>query len=476
MMRASLTLIMLMAICPKLPAEEGVVPVEAQVSPSNAALRSPCEVGSYRMADGTLLDIGPGAPGQLRWRRLDGRTGALTPQGNGRWSSTRGWTDRPDGHHVTISDCNRGAIRFDDVEGQRQPLVQVDTRFQGSGVVLAGRLTLPPGPAPVPIVVLIHGAERSPALENYALQRQFASAGIGVFAYDKRGTGASNGRYSQNYLTLATDAILAMREARRLAGVRAGRVGYQGSSQGGWVAPLAARIEPVDFVVVSFGLAVSPLDEDREAIDFDMERAGFGRDVKAKAMKVADATAAIVESNFTEGYEQLEAVKREYGHEPWFKLVRGNFTAHLLAASPESLRKDGPSLLEGIPAQYDPMPVLSNLEVPQLWVLGGEDRDAPPGETIRRLDALRNAGRPIATAVFADADHGMYEFETLPDGERVSTRQPEGYFALMRDFMKGKLQASGYGRAEVSTCPSWSPGENGQDHPCVRERCARSAG
>src|SRR5216684_1957088 len=85
-----------------------VIPVDAQVSPSGQAPPSPCEVGSYLMADGTSLDIGPGAPGQLRWRRLDGRTGALIPQGNGRWTSTLGWTDRSDGHQVTISDCTRG--------------------------------------------------------------------------------------------------------------------------------------------------------------------------------------------------------------------------------------------------------------------------------------------------------------------------------------------------------------------------------
>ena len=81
------------------------------------------------------------------------------------------------------------------------------------------------------------------------------AACIGAFVYDKRGSGGSSGRYTQKFLTLANDAIAALTEARRLAG-----------SQGGWVAPLAAKIEPVDFVVVSFGLAVSPLDEDRAAI------------------------------------------------------------------------------------------------------------------------------------------------------------------------------------------------------------------
>ena len=399
---------------------------------------APCEIGSYRMADGASLDIGPAAEGKLRWRRTDGRTGLLTAQGKGRWTSTLGWTDRPDGHTVTIADCKRGDIRFDDVKGQRVPLVQIDTRFKGSGIELAGRLTLPPGDARVPIVILIHGSEHSSALEDYSLQRQFASSDIGVFAYDKRGTGASGGRYTQNYLLLATDAVLAAREARRLAGNRAGRVGYQGGSQGGWVAPLAAHIEPVDFVIVSFGLAVSPMEEDREAIEFDLQRARLGPEIRAKAMEIADATAAIVLSNFTEGYEQLEAVKRKYGAEPWFKFIRGNITWYLLASAPENIRVQGPALLEGVPAQYDPLPVLENLKTPQLWILGGQDRDAPAAETLRRLNSLRQAGRPLSVTVFPDADHGMYEFETLPDGERVSTRQPEEYFSLMADFIKAK--------------------------------------
>ena len=395
-----------------------------------------CHTGSYRMADGSVLDIGPGASGALRWRRPDGRTGALVRQDDDRWTSTLGWTDRPDGHRLAVTDCDRGEIRFDEMEGQRQPLVQMDTRFQGSGVMLNGRLTLPPGDARVPIVVLIHGAEHSSAVETYSLQRELASQGIGVFAYDKRGTGRSEGRYTQDYLTLATDAIHAMREARRLAGKRSGRIGYQGGSQGGWVAPLAAKILPADFVIVSFGLAVSPVEEDREAIAFDMTRAGFGADVQRKADEVANATAAIIDSNFTEGFDRLDALKAKYGKEPWFGFVRGNFTSYLLSTPEAAARRDFPALLAGVPAHYDPMPVLSNLDVPQLWILGGQDRDAPPFETLRRLDELKRAGRPITTAVFPQADHGMYEFETDKAGERVSTRQPQGYLQMMVDYIK----------------------------------------
>lgn len=414
----------------------GTMSAATAATPDDRTARA-CEIGSYRMADGRALDIAAGEPGQLRWRGTDGLTGALTRSGPNRWTSTYGWTERADGHTVEILDCGRGGLRFDGIAGTREALIERDTRFRSNGVELAGRLTLPPGRARVPIVVLIHGAEHSSALDDYTLQRQFASAGIGVFAYDKRGTGASGGRYTQNYLLLATDAVQAVREARRLGGERSGRVGYQGGSQGGWVAPLAARIEPVDFVIVSFGLAVSPCEEDREAIESDLARAGFGPAAVAQAWEIADATAAIVESDFREGFERLDEVKRKYRDEPWFGSVRGNYSGFMLTASADTLRTQAHAMVAGIEVRYDPMPVLANLAVPQLWLLGGQDRDAPPGETLRRLAALKRAGRPVDYVVFPNADHGMYEFETQSDGTRVSTRQPPDYFERMRDFILG---------------------------------------
>jgi hypothetical protein len=406
-----------------------------------------CHVGAYRLANGSVVDVGPSEGAHLRWRREDGTTGLLTSHADGTWTSTLGWTDKPDGIKVAFSDCAEGRIAFGGVRGQRIAFDVTNTRFQGAGVTLAGRLVLPKGNARVPIVVLIHGSEHDSALDFYSLQRMFPAAGIGVFVYDKRGTGASGGQYTQGYLLLADDAIAAVNEAKRLAGSRAGRIGYQGGSQGGWVAPLAARISPVDFVIVGFGLAVSPLDEDREAIAYDMQRQGYGADVMAKAMQIADASAGILLSNFRSGYDKLDALKKRYGNEPWFKHVHGDITWALLAWPAEELKQKGPVLFAGAPLQYDPMPVLRNLDTPQLWILGGEDADAPSAETIKRLRGLQQSGRPIALAVYPHAEHGMYEFETKPDGTRVDTRNPDGYFAMMRDFiLSGKVQGK-YGDA-----------------------------
>lgn len=405
--------------------------------------------GTYRLSDGRDIDIAVSDASHLRWRMKDGTTGKLSRGTNQVWTSTLGWTARDDGHRVWFGKCGSGRIEFDNVAGKRLQFDVVETRFQVSGASLAGRLVLPQGTGPVPIVVLVHGAEHDSARDFYALQRLFPSEGIGAFVYDKRGTGVSSGRYTQDFLTLANDAIAALHEARRLAGDRAGAMGYQAGSQGGWVAPLAARIEPVDFVIVGFGMAVPPLEEDRSAIALDMTRHGFGPEVMPKAMEVADATAEVIVSNFREGYDKVAAVKQRYGNEPWFKFVHGNISFLILEKSEAELREVGPTLFPGAPVHYDPMPVLRNLATRQLWVLGQEDIDAPSEETARRLQGLGQAGAPISVAVFPHAEHGIYEFETAPDGTRVSTRQPDGYFAMMRDFIQGDLKGD-YGSASLT--------------------------
>ena len=422
-------------------------PPFVMASPSGRA--SECPVGIYQLGDGSKLDVGTSDSDHLRWRKEDGTTGLLTRDAEGGWTSTLGWTERPDGKRVSFN-CDEETVDFAGVSGEQIPLEVTNSVFEGNGARLAGRLVMPKGAARVPIVVLVHGSEHSSALDSYSLQRQFPAEGIGTFVYDKRGTGKSGGSYTQDFQLLAKDAIAAMNEAKRLAGARAGRIGYQGGSEGGWVAPLAANIAPVDFVIVGFGLAVSPLDEDREAIAFDLTSRGYGPEVVAQAMHIADAVSAIIVSNFRSGYEQLAGVQAKYGKEPWFKYVHGDIAFYLLQTPEAELRKQGPVLLAGVSPNYDPMPVLRSLGTPQLWILAADDHDAPSAETKRRLLGLQGKGKPITAAVFPHTEHGIYEYETTADGERVDTRNPEGYLAMMRDFiLQGRLDAGRYGTSTI---------------------------
>jgi pimeloyl-ACP methyl ester carboxylesterase len=273
---------------------------------------------------------------------------------------------------------------------------------------------------------------------------------VGTFVYDKRGTGGSGGKYTQDFEVLADDAVAAMREARRIAGPRAGRIGYQGGSQAGWVAPLAATRAPVDFVIVSFGLAVSVIDEDQQQVALEMRLKGHNAEEIAKALEVADAAEAVIESGFTKGFEHFDAVRAKYSGESWYKDVHGNYTYLLLPYSEAELREKGKAYVFGTPFRYDPMPTLRAVSAPQLWILGEDDLEAPSAETGGRIKSLIEEGRPITLALYPGAEHGMTEYETKPDSERVSTRYSAGYFAMMRDFARtGRLQGS-YGSSVIT--------------------------
>src|SRR5262245_16148277 len=272
LLRFSITVYIFLLVAPAVHAAEGA---------------PDCHIGSYRLQNGGFIDIAPSDNESLRWRSFDGTTGLLRKSTKGDWTSTYGWTDRPDGKSVSFSDCRAGQIDFDGTPGRRITFGVVDTKFQSHDVTLAGRLVMPEGEGKVPIVILLHGAEHDSALTSYSLQRMLPAQGLGAFVYDKRGTGSSGGTYSQDFNLLADDAVAAMREARRLAGALAGRVGYQAGSQGGWVAPIAANRAPVDFVIVCFGLAVSVIDEDQQEVEMEMRDKGYSREVISQALEVA---------------------------------------------------------------------------------------------------------------------------------------------------------------------------------------------
>ena len=416
---------------------------------ATAATNPPCAVGLYALDDGSTLDIAPSADDQLRWRRHDGTSGAFAVSGAQAGTSTLGWTKRPDGHQLAW-DCAGGTIRFDDRAGRRVPLVARDVRFRSDGVELAGRLVLPPGNARVPVVVLLHGSEHDSALAFDSLQRRFPGEGIGAFVYDKRGTGASGGQYTQDFEQLARDAVSALATARRLGGARVGRIGLQGPSQGGWVAPIAATKAHVDFVTVVFGLAVSVIEEDREAVAKNMADHHHSAEDTAKAMALVDAADALALTPTQQVYDRFAAVRDPWRGEPWFKDVRGDFAWIFMPLKREEVPTLAKQMDWHTPWLYDPLATIARVEPPQLWALAEDDLDAPSAETARRLAQLRLAGHPIATASWPHTEHGIFEYETGADGERSSLRQPEGYLALLADFARGTPLKANYGDAVLA--------------------------
>ena len=417
-----------------------------------AADAQDCHVGSYRLADGSVVDVAPSDGNTLRWRSWSGETGQLHPQKDGSWTSTYGWTSRPDGRAISFSACAKGEISFGKLSGRRIAFDVSNTTFAGDGgVKLQGRLVMPQGTGKVPVVVLVHGSEHDSALEFYELQRMFPAKGIGAFVYDKRGTGSSGGIYTQDFGVLANDAVAAMREARRLAGARAGRVGYQGGSEGGWVVPLAANRAPVDFAIISFGLAVTVLDEDQESVALDMYFHHHSAADTKKALKLAAAGERVIETGGKQGYDAFDALRRKYKSEPWYKDVHGDFVWFVMPVEGKAKIDELAKQFDfHTPFRYEPMPTLRASTTPQLWVLGSDDLEAPSGETSARIRSLIADGKAYTLAVYPGAEHGMTEYELDAKGERLSTRYSPGYFDMMADFIRTGRIGARYGNAQIT--------------------------
>jgi dienelactone hydrolase len=421
--------------------------------PAAADTTNDCHIGSYSLSDGRAIDIAPSDGDTLRWRMFTGETGQLHSQKDGTWASTYGWTNRADAETVSFSGCDKGEISFGNAKGKRIDFDVTNAAFEVNGVKLLGRLVMPKGAGKVPVVVLVHGSEHESARDFYALQRMFPAQGIGAFVYDKRGTGASGGTYTQDFEVLADDAVSAMKEARTLAGPRLGRLGYQGGSAGGWVVPLAANRAPVDFAIISFGLAVTVLEEDQESVALDMYFHHHSAEDTKKALALARGGERVFETRGKEGFEAFDALRQKYKSEPWYKDVHGDFVFFIMPLNREQIvdaMNKELSFLKDTPFHYEPMPALRASTTPQLWVLGSDDLETPSAETAGRIKTLIAQGKPYTLAVYPGAEHGMTEYEVDAKGERLSTRFAPGYFQMMADFIRDGRIGEHYGNADIT--------------------------
>ncbi len=396
-----------------------------------------CEQGAYGSPDNFVVVVPlPDASQEAhRYLFLDGRRGSTSDAG----APVR---------------CADGGIAVEQSDGRAQrwnsiPITSTDTTFSSLQTDLVGRLIEPASAAGStrPLVVMVHGSERNSAL-NSPYAYVLAAQGISVFVYDKRGTGGSQGEYTQNFELLAEDAAAALEHARTMKNGKYSRSGYFGGSQGGWVAPLAATRSGADFVAVGFGLVASPIEEDREQMFSEARELGLGDEAIALLQRLSYATSRLLLTEFKEGYEDLAKVRREIAAHGWADKIRGEYSGEMLRMSEDELRRLGRARFDNLELiwDYDSISALKRLDAPLLWVLAENDREAPIETTQAALLQLMKAGKPIDVYVFPDTDHGMMEFVTNADGSRKSTRITNGYLKLLGDWIRGDAEDA-YGRA-----------------------------
>jgi uncharacterized protein len=401
--------------------------------------------GAYRTAGGALVSVLPSGPdGHLRITHFgSGRSHKLYPTRALKFQSA---SDMDSETPVAIRYEFRpgkggGADTLTIHENKHRPMTaqrvkhREETAVYNSGdTALFGKLTLPArGKPPFKTVVFVHGSDPTPSIDQEWLPHLLASNGIATFVFDKRGTGCSKGQYVQHFGVLSDDVVAAVAWLQTQPAVDKTRVGLAGFSQGGWVAPLAALKDPsIKFVLVGYGLAMSLADEDRLEAPLKLKELGVDQASIAEYQVLNSALHQLAREGFKD-WSHFEATLERFKDRPWLTVARAqpSRVGITLQMGLAQAKVVAPPMFENFfQPFYEPVPTLEELKVPMLWLIAADDIEAPPEPTIKALKRLRQQGKPFATVVFPQADHGMQEYQ-LRDGKRVRTKYAQGYFSTL---------------------------------------------
>ena len=277
-----------------------------------------------------------------------------------------------------------------------------DVGYPSRDLTLAGTLTLPEGPGPFAAVVMSTGSGPQDRDESLAGHRPFlvladalTRAGYAVLRTDDRGVGGSGGDYSRaTYEELAADVLAGVTYLAARPEVDPARIGLFGHSEGGYLAPLAARgaAGAVAFTVLMAGPAVSGEEVLVRQNELLLAQAG-------SAPEEVEAQVAFL--------RELVALLRAEDYDRAGELARARVGEQAMALPPE--QRPVPEQVDAQVAglispvvralvTYDPAPALAELSVPVLAFYGGTDLQVPAEQSEPRAVELLS-GNPDATVL-----------------------------------------------------------------------------
>ena len=297
------------------------------------------------------------------------------------------------------------------------------------GVTLAGLAYIPEGEGPFAGAVLIQGSGESDRtnLWTRTFAETLARAGVAALLPDKRGSGASGGDWMDaSFEVLARDALAGVERLREHSGVEDARIGLVGLSQGGLVAPLAATLGEVAWVVDVSGAAVTLAEQIRHEMENTARRAELSHEGVAAILEIQLLAEGYVETGAWEPYAGALAAAEG---KPWAEIAAG------FPNAPDHPIWDWIRLT----ATYDPIPHWESVDVPILVAYGAEDEDdnVPVVESVRRLEAALAEHGDATIRVVPDAGHALW----APDATQEDLRLNADFVELLTGWIHARSNA-----------------------------------
>ena len=316
------------------------------------------------------------------------------------------------------------------------PYIEQEVSFEspGTGVTLAGTLTLPKGTGPFPGVLLIAGSgpqDRDNSIANHRPFLVIADAltrhGIAVLRYDKRGVGKSTGSTDgATTMDLAADSAAALAYLKSRKEVDPARIGLLGHSEGAIIAPyLAKNSKEVAWLVLLAAPATTGEETLLNQSEMIGRTGGLSDDQLEGSLGFDKAAYALVRQ------EKDPAALSE-------KLIKLVKETGLDSALPPAALETQLRMLTSpwfrFFLDYDPAPNLKAVKCPVLALYGQKDLQVPP-----------KANLPLLQKALQETGNTRADVRELPElnhlFQRAYTGTPAEYSAIEETFSPETLKA-----------------------------------
>lgn len=278
---------------------------------------------------------------------------------------------------LIVSGCISRAKFQGKANPQKQLANEERIEFMSDNDTLVGYLSKPLNTQVYPIIVVLHSASHGHHdndLYNH-LERNMNEVGVGVFTYDRRGSGESTGDFNSASLeTLAKDALSAINRLKEREDVKKDKIGLFGISQGGWLAPLAYTIESrdVSFMILLSSSGVSPAKQMEYSAVTTLKINSYPDSIITVAKHLRNIT-----NEYYRGKSERESTQKiidKYRNESWFSDVylpwRGNL--------PEDV-----GITKWVhEMDFNPEKYFVNIDIPIVLFYGETDRWVPINESV----------------------------------------------------------------------------------------------
>ena len=290
--------------------------------------------------------------------------------------------------------------------------------FVSNKDTLIGYLSKPCNKKSFPIIIVLHSASQGNhdnLIYNH-LERCMNEIGIGVFTFDRRGSGLSQGNFQSASLeNLAEDALSAIDFLKKRNDFMVDKFGLFGISQGGWIAPIVYTLnqEDISFMILVSSSGVTPAKQMEYSAITTLKINGYSDSIVEEAKHLRHIT-----NEYYRNRRGIEVTQKEidkYKKETWFDDLYLPWSGNL----PEDV-----GITKWIhEMDFDPKKYFNKIDIPIALIYGETDRWVPIEESIGVWQACLGFSHNQHFDFFRipNAGHMMIEGEyNSPDQESIS--------------------------------------------------------